>query len=389
VRVAAGAAALIATACVPGDVERHSQSLAPGIWHHSVYLVRGPWRINVVEIDLERAWAAGYRLRTASAADGGLARVSELGAQALAAINGDFFAQEGEQGRALGLQIRNGCLLRPPVGRSALVIDSQGRCQIGRFQLRAELLDDFGVSYSISAYGRAPRPEELSLFSACTALAGDTVRAAVGLQLLPLGEGSAINDTVPVLVRQIRRQAWPLLLDRGHWLAAAGSRHPAGQLVAPGDTLGLCLHLVPEDGLLAAGAAYEEAIGGGPRLLRDGQVAVEYAAERLSEAFAAERHPRTAAGYTRDGAVLYLVVVDGRQPGYSAGMSLTELASFMGGRLGAISRSGLPAHQALNFDGGGSTTMVVNRRIVNSPSDRTGERQVANALLVVGPERSW
>jgi exopolysaccharide biosynthesis protein len=46
----------------------------------------------------------------------------------------------------------------------------------------------------------------------------------------------------------------------------------------------------------------------------------------------------------------------------------------------------LGAWQAMNFDGGGSTTMVIDGKVVNHPSDKEGERAVGDALLVV--ERS-
>ena len=83
--------------------------------------------------------------------------------------------------------------------------------------------------------------------------------------------------------------------------------------------------------------------------------------------------------------MLFLVVVDGRQPGYSVGMSLAELAEFMRMRLADFALARENAYQALNLDGGGSATMVVGEQVVNSPSDPTGERPVANALLVVAP----
>ena len=93
------------------------------------------------------------------------------------------------------------------------------------------------------------------------------------------------------------------------------------------------------------------------------------------------QHPRTAVGFNQDSTKLLLVTVDGRQPGHSIGMSLSELANFML-RLGCF--------QAINLDGGGSTTMLVGTRVVNRPSDASGERAVANALLVIStaPEDS-
>jgi exopolysaccharide biosynthesis protein len=55
-------------------------------------------------------------------------------------------------------------------------------------------------------------------------------------------------------------------------------------------------------------------------------------------------------------------------------------------KLQQFSKSRDNAHQAINLDGGGSTTMVVRQQVVNRPSDQTGERPVANALLVITPE---
>ncbi len=77
-----------------------------------------------------------------------------------------------------------------------------------------------------------------------------------------------------------------------------------------------------------------------------------------------DRHPRTAVGLDRSRRWLYLVVVDGRQPGYSVGMTARELADLMM-RIGA--------DRALNLDGGGSSVLLVAARgdtldIVNRPS---------------------
>ncbi len=87
--------------------------------------------------------------------------------------------------------------------------------------------------------------------------------------------------------------------------------------------------------------------------------------------------PRTAIGYSRNGRYLYLVVIDGRQPFYSDGMTLRELANLM------IS---LGAQYAMNLDGGGSSTMVIagadgQPSVLNSPIDNYipgRERPVAN-----------
>lgn len=134
-----------------------------------------------------------------------------------------------------------------------------------------------------------------------------------------------------------------------------------------------------------AGAALDpfhpmEAVGGRPLLARDSVIAAAVDTEG-QPGFADGRHPRTAVGIGRDGKRLMLVVVDGRQPAYSAGMTLRELAVVM---------LALGAPDAINLDGGGSTTFVFADpaqggalRIGNRPSDPTGERPVGDALAIV------
>jgi hypothetical protein len=91
-----------------------------------------------------------------------------------------------------------------------------------------------------------------------------------------------------------------------------------------------------------------------------------------------KRHPRTAAGVTRDGRTLLLLVVDGRQPAWSAGATLIELADLM---------RELGAWTALNLDGGGSSAFwwrspdETEGKVRNRPSDGY-VRPVANALGV-------
>ena len=88
--------------------------------------------------------------------------------------------------------------------------------------------------------------------------------------------------------------------------------------------------------------------------------------------FGTDRHPRTALARLDSGKIL-LVTVDGRQPGVRVGMSLQALAELLL-EFGAV--------DAINLDGGGSTTMVVRDKIVNKPSDQTGEGPVSEAILV-------
>ncbi|MYC77295.1 phosphodiester glycosidase family protein [Candidatus Poribacteria bacterium] len=124
----------------------------------------------------------------------------------------------------------------------------------------------------------------------------------------------------------------------------------------------------------------QHAIGGRLRLLRNGKIN-----ETLAEMHHAEkRHtpgkrasvlnlshePRTALGYNAD--TLFLVVADGRQPKYSTGLTLYELASIL---------IDLGATEAINLDGGSSSTFVVNNAVINKPSGQR-EREVLNAVFI-------
>ncbi|MBT8398658.1 MAG: phosphodiester glycosidase family protein, partial [Gemmatimonadetes bacterium] len=122
-----------------------------------------------------------------------------------------------------------------------------------------------------------------------------------------------------------------------------------------------------------SGDAVTEVVSGFPLLLRNGlRVGDLEVSDRPS--FAQERHPRTALGWDSDLDLLWIVVVDGRQPDHSVGMTLPELTSLM---------ESLGVEDALNLDGGGSSVMVFGAGPVSSPSDADGERPVANALGVL------
>jgi exopolysaccharide biosynthesis protein len=119
-----------------------------------------------------------------------------------------------------------------------------------------------------------------------------------------------------------------------------------------------------------------QAVGGRPVLARDSAIAVE--ADTSGNAGFRGPNPRTAAGIARDGRRLILAVIDGRTQS-DAGMTLRQTAELM---------LALGARDAINLDGGGSTTMVVadssgELRIVNHPSDKEGERAVGDGLAVV------
>jgi len=178
------------------------------------------------------------------------------------------------------------------------------------------------------------------------------------------------NTPLTATVRAISTTGNAVIPRDGIVLVATGDAAAIAQTLTPDANLQLLINLTPLD------ASFDPrdivwAIGGGPRLVRNGQVSVEYAAENFSAKFAETKHPRTAVGLKSD--ALLFVVVDGRQPGYSEGMTLFELAEFL---------RNAGCTDALNLDGGGSTTLWVRGAVVNRPSDGR-ERPIANALLLL------
>lgn len=121
----------------------------------------------------------------------------------------------------------------------------------------------------------------------------------------------------------------------------------------------------------------EHIVGGTPLLIKNGALIEDYSPEQTLKSFIANRHPRTAVGVKANGEWVF-VVVDGKFLGFLGGMSIKKLAQFML-NLGCV--------HALNLDGGGSSTMVLEGRVVNRPSGKLRERgkrveAVSDAILI-------
>ncbi|MEX2363812.1 MAG: phosphodiester glycosidase family protein, partial [Balneolaceae bacterium] len=142
-------------------------------------------------------------------------------------------------------------------------------------------------------------------------------------------------------------------------LAAHGSATSNFEGLNVDDEISIQINLNPFENAII------EAVGGNGQFLKDGEVIETWA----------EWHPRTAAGFSADTTKLYFMVVDGRQSA-SRGMTTGQMGIFM---------QSIGAANAVNLDGGGSSTMLVQDEVMNNPSDGNGERSVANALFVTLP----
>ncbi len=292
-------------------------------------------------------------------------RLDRPGYRVLAAVNADFFAG----GRPVGLCITVGRLLKTGRGWSSLTLSVTKIPTIGRFRPSLILIGESGVRLAVEGFnvpaGRAPAVLfSRDFYRLLSVRPGRSYYVLSASQPGVPTAGTRLVEMAPAVVSQERVE-----IPAGKWILVLNQASPTGLPVPPSERIGrLEVRLQPE------GPQVWHAVSGGPRLLRGGRISVEREEEGQRPGFDTERHPRTAVGYSGDGRYLILTVVDGRRPGYSRGMDLFELAALM---------REFGCSEALNLDGGGSSTMVIRGEVVNRPSDPNGARAVANALLVV------
>ncbi|MDZ7340530.1 MAG: phosphodiester glycosidase family protein [candidate division KSB1 bacterium] len=355
-----------------------STPVGPGVIHHHEFIATGPWHIHILEVDLTNKWLqletvkandllAGYE-RTSSMA----ARNDREGHRIIGAINGDFY---GTGGVPVGAQVSSGVLLKTPANRSIFAITDLKQPLIDIVAFRGTIISTNHTMLPIDGVNEVRENNELIIYNKFFGSRTGTNYWGTEITALYLPPAPLVNDTI--LVVAVAKDSILGITGHGNNVIPANGIVISGHgtagtflndIIFVGDTLKLVLELPPLK------KSITQLIGGTPRLIRNGVASVEWQREGCGESFTYDRHPRTAIGFSQDSTRLYLFTVDGRQPGYSAGMSLFELADYM---------LKWQVYQGVNLDGGGSTTMVVRGKVANSPSDAGGERSVANALMVV------
>ncbi len=265
---------------------------------------------------------------------------------AFAAINGGFFARN--TGQPLGLVVIDGRLLSTPIERRAVfAITTEGRPIIQSFTFRGSVESDTGTRIPVSAVNRPPRWGGLAVYTP---------------EYGPLTPTHALHAVVINGTVTEFPSGRVLIPEDGYVLSAtAAERRLISDRLVLGQQVRLDLAIGP--------GKIVHAIGGGPRLVQDGEISIPFRWESFGTGFSLRRTSRSAVGITAAGKVLLVTVEKSRR---STGMRLDELARLMR-ELGAV--------QAMNLDGGGSSTLVVGGRVVNVPE--RGQRGVASMLLVV------
>lgn len=360
----------------------------------------GPWVVNVLEVDpaLFKGKIAVALATQFVPANEQLTSISAR-TKAAAALNGGYFViapTDGTPGDLAGVSIINNQLVSEAVnGRTSLIFPSySGKdARIAAVSTQQTAIATNGVRREIDGLNRklglvrgcggvgrdepteSPKHDftctddsELVLF---TPIFGSKSEAGKGVEVA-LNASNRVTEVRERCGGQIPADGSLLCGtgDAAEWLqtnAQTGARIEIDiRVLADGEELPLAQRL--------------EVINGGPRLLRDGKIEITAAAEGFNwqedpgfyYRFGVRRNPRTLAGIAATGKLL-LVAVDGRQPGWSVGASFEESARILQS-LGAVN--------AVNLDGGGSTTITIDRKLVNRPSDATGERPIGDAIVI-------
>jgi hypothetical protein len=281
----------------------------------------------------------------------------------VAGVNGDRFSSNG---RPSGILIRDGLLQHSPGdSRSSIGFDAGGNLRVERLRL-LPTWQGTGQRQNLAAVNNSPSSSGMSLYTPTWGPTTPTAPGSYEVVLRPF-PGTAPNVEVSGPVTEAREGgATPIPRDGAVLVARGSAATTRLRNEAPVDTtVRVRLILQPD------WAGVVDAIGGGPALVRGGK-AVFNAGEAFVPSQLALPEPRTAVGQLADGRIV-LVVVDGRRPGYSSGMTNFELALTLT-HLGAVSAAAL--------DGGGSSTMAFEGQVLNRPSGTT-ERPVSEALLMV------
>jgi hypothetical protein len=296
----------------------------------------------------------------------------------IAGINGDFHDLSSDQ--PLGGVISGGRMMRSPrAGYDQVTLDRGGRLHAGPLGWSGSLVASDGTTIPLGGVNVDRGADTAVLYTA--AWGGSTPAGAESEFVLRVAGPVGTLGTSPVEIIATRAGSGGIPTD-GAVLSATGSAGAAlrGLAGRVGNGVARTAQLRLDTALDAV-----ESLGAHPVLLRDGRPVFPNA----TDGFTRFKNPRTLLGWNPSGEIV-MVAVDGRRDD-AEGMSLAQAADLL---------LGLGATDAVNFDGGGGTTFVVDGEVKNLPSDETNpgppaypdghvvapghvERMAPNALVIV------
>ena len=280
-------------------------------------------------------------------------------------VNGDFFTWT--LGNPSGIFVQGGVLMSTPNPlRSSLGIGLDGLLRIATIRYAGTYQIGEATVRNLKQFNRPFTGDKgFALYSRAWGERAPSARKTYELILHDLGRTFPNRDRAGIVGR-IEEGSGHAIPNGGAILQARG---PSRTILKAEATRGLALTF--RLGLESWWDGVEEAIGGGPVLVRGGVAVYRPGDEFFSSDLLNHRHPRTAVGQTADGRII-LLVADGRSK-RSNGLTMNQLAN-------AMVHYG--ADRAMALDGGGSSELAFNARVLNHPSDGH-ERGLAESLQLV------
>jgi hypothetical protein len=392
----------------------------------------GPFQISLLEIDL-RKFSGDFMSALPGNQVKGLSTVSEVANRndAIVAVNGGYFAWQdsvGVPGDPAGISIIDGRIVSEAVaGRPALLLRSEG-------EPKMEIIDKTDTIINLKINNSIYRAHGINREPGKVLNCGSPLDPDMGV---PVHDFVCKNENEVIVITRDYGQY--VNLDSGKVISVdngivSDSRYleEVSKMPIPDNGFLISVNGTNVDEVDAKVGDYAEldfavvsdgsevhlksgmyAVNGGPLLIKNGRITVnnrgpegwdvEYVGDSVTDryvdknddlgtaaasdagaavnelnradfyhAWAVRRHPRTAVGITEDGKA-YIITIYGRQPRVSAGASITEVANAL---------DSLGSEWAINLDGGGSTMMVVNGKPTGISSDKKGEREVGDVLLL-------
>ena len=344
-------------------------SLMPGVTYERQvqFTPRGPVVVHIL-----RAPRPGglYALRPLLSNDSLLGRETVTSMQrrasataTVAGVNGDFWTWD--EGLPTGMLMQSGVLETPPHPlRSSLGITDEGNLLVERVKMLGQW-QGLGPRRLLGGLNQRPGAQAISLFTPVWGASTPNAQGTIEVVMEPFPPSAPATDLRGIVTR-IKTGGGTSIPRDGAVLVARGT---SGSHLLAESAVGqeMLVRLV----LRPNWAAVVDAIGGGPVIVRNAQP-VYQALEDFTPSQIYPRDPRTGVGQLANGR-LVMVAVDGRQPGYSIGVTTFELAQLLV-RFGAVTGTAL--------DSGGSTTMAFSGKLLNRPSDPGGVRAVGDALTL-------
>lgn len=363
--------------------------LSNGCKLYHIQEAKTPWNIHVIEVDLTNpknkletsmannlvAWGTTVNKETLAHA---IERKTAEGEDVVAGINGDFF--DMNTGMQFVTTVHNGKIGSSgitPKPHSALLVDDQGVPYIGIADLRSKLIIG-NKERAINSYNGTRWADHLVVYNSLLNNGNISAANPWGCEVLvekvdgPNGVVNGVHEYKVLEVDNVMDNVRTTIKDPQKQIILSG--HGAAREFIMNLAIDDVVKIENSYEGFANDVKIKEVIGGWAQFVKEGvNNSIQSIVLEGTMYHEKQRHPRSCIGYNKDKTKFYMVVIEGRSE-ISKGMSLNEMAYFM--------MKKFDVWDALNLDGGGSSTLMYDDVTVNALSGEV-QRATSNSLLLL------